>query len=83
MNCPHCGMTTSFAHIVRGQWRESWHSNPGALVLAPLLVAVAVWCFVVSGSGHWWLTTEPTWWLIFGGSGYLLTAMLLWLVRLL
>lgn len=83
LNCPHCGMTTGFAYFVRGQFLQAWQANPGSLVLAPLLLAAAIWCLVVAGSGRWWGTAEPTRWIVFGGIGYLLTALLLWVMRLL
>ncbi|MEZ6062639.1 MAG: DUF2752 domain-containing protein [Planctomycetaceae bacterium] len=83
LNCPHCGMTTAFSHFVRGQWSDMWRSNPSAMILAPLFVLTSVWCFTVSGTGRWWLTAEPTWWLIFGGIAYLAATVVLWVIRLL
>jgi len=32
--CPSCGMTTSFAHFVRGQWPASLYVQPMGFVLA-------------------------------------------------
>ena len=32
--CPTCGMTTAYAHAVRGQWRQSAAAQPMGLVLA-------------------------------------------------
>lgn len=32
--CPTCGMTTSFAHTVRGQWVRAAHAQPGGFALA-------------------------------------------------
>lgn len=32
--CPSCGMTTSWAHAVRGQWSEGFEANVGGMLLA-------------------------------------------------
>jgi hypothetical protein len=34
MRCPACGMTTSWAHLMRGQIVQSAHANTGGLMLA-------------------------------------------------
>ncbi|NND97725.1 MAG: DUF2752 domain-containing protein [Pirellulaceae bacterium] len=45
IRCPACGMTTSWAHFVRGQWTSSLRANPGGFLLAlyciPFVVASA------------------------------------------
>jgi hypothetical protein len=40
--CPSCGMTTSFAHFVRGQWLASLYVQPGGFFLA-LLCGALFW----------------------------------------
>jgi hypothetical protein len=40
--CPSCGMTTSFAHTVRGQWLRAMWAQPGGFVLALVTIALAV-----------------------------------------
>jgi hypothetical protein len=40
--CPSCGMTTSFAHFVRGQWLASLYVQPGGFALA-LTCAALFW----------------------------------------
>lgn len=40
--CPSCGMTTSFAHFVRGNWPASGYVQPMGFVLA-LLAGLTVW----------------------------------------
>ncbi len=43
VRCPACGMTTSWAHFVRGQLAPSVRANPaGALLAAMACVAVVV-----------------------------------------
>jgi hypothetical protein len=34
IRCPSCGMTTAWAHFVRGQWARSLSANPGGFLLA-------------------------------------------------
>ena len=82
-NCPHCGMTTSFAHMVRGQVVQSWNANPSAMVLVPLLVCMMVWSGIVSVSGRWFLTSEPLKYFVFSGITYLVIAILIWVVTVL
>jgi len=42
--CPFCGMTTGFAHMVRGEVADATRSNPGA----PLLFVLTCVCGVLS-----------------------------------
>ena len=60
--CPTCGMTTAFAHTVRGQWlRASW-AQPAGFILALATIACAVVAGWVLVTGRWpvvsfmWLT---------------------------
>lgn len=32
-DCPGCGLTRSFVHLARGQWKTAWQLNPLAIVL--------------------------------------------------
>jgi hypothetical protein len=40
--CPTCGMTTSFAHFVRGQWLASFYVQPMGFLLA-LITGAFFW----------------------------------------
>ena len=40
--CPTCGMTTSWAHAVHGQWASAFAAQPGGFVLC-LLAATVFW----------------------------------------
>ncbi len=49
MRCPACGMTTSWAHFVRGQWWQSANANPGGFLLAIYslsFAAIALWAAI-------------------------------------
>ena len=56
--CPSCGMTTSWAHVVRGQGWSAMRASIGGTLLAVvdgvavLVIARAAW------SGHW---PRPVW----------------------
>jgi hypothetical protein len=80
LNCPHCGMTTSFTHIVRGQFVESWNANPSGLLLAPLSLCAMIWSGIVAVTGRWYWTNEPMRYFIFGGIAYLIAAILIWVI---
>ena len=82
MNCPHCGMTTSFSWFVRGQWVQSYCSNPAGLLLAVICVCGWPWFVLVGLKGVWLLTSEPGRWLLFGFIGWLLLSFVFWLPRL-
>ncbi len=63
--CPTCGMTTAYAHFVRGQWGRALWVQPAGFVLAlatAAAVPVAGWALV---RGRWPRpinrTIEPTW----------------------
>jgi hypothetical protein len=47
--CPTCGMTTAFAHTVRGQWARAFLAQPSGFILALATIAaalLALWCAV-------------------------------------
>ncbi|MCA9051871.1 MAG: DUF2752 domain-containing protein [Planctomycetaceae bacterium] len=64
IRCPHCGMTTSICHLVRGNLRQSWHCHPSGPLLSVLLTMSCLWCLKVSVTGDWWLTDDPMMWFI-------------------
>jgi hypothetical protein len=39
LECPGCGMTRALAALLHGQFALSWHYNPLALLLLPMLAA--------------------------------------------
>ena len=41
IRCPGCGMTTSWAHFTRGQWRASAETSVGGFLFAILAAWVA------------------------------------------
>jgi hypothetical protein len=57
--CPGCGMTTSFAHFVRGEWRASAQANPAGLWMAAGCLALIPWSGVSAYRGRYWGVTDP------------------------
>lgn len=82
IRCPGCGMTTSWAHCLRGDVESAFYSNAGgtvlclvSLVCAPMLVGLAM-----RGRG-----TRGAWFSMASISAFLiaiLIAMIEWLIRL-
>ena len=56
--CPSCGMTTSWAYAVRGQWVRSAATNAGGFVLALVAAVLGPWLVASAALGRW-LTRPP------------------------
>jgi hypothetical protein len=55
MRCPSCGMTTSWAHLVRGNVIAAVQSNLGGTLLGISALLAAPWLFVSAVRGRWWV----------------------------
>ena len=53
--CPSCGMTTAWAHTVRGQITSALESNVGGTLLAAIAIVVAPWSLISALRGRWWI----------------------------
>lgn len=51
--CPTCGMTTSWAHVVRGQLIGALRANVGGALLAMLAVMSVPWLAGSAARGRW------------------------------
>jgi hypothetical protein len=78
VNCPHCGLTTSFSWIVRGQFLRSIRANPAGLILASASFVVLLW----SIRGSFVITHEPGRDLLVGFGIWVLLSIVIWLYRL-
>ena len=58
--CPTCGMTTSWAHVMRGEWKQAMRANSAGMMLALAACIVGPWLLAVAGRGRWigWKPTE-------------------------
>lgn len=52
MPCPGCGLTTAFAHAVRGDWPSALDANPLGVVLF-IIVCVSIPLGIVGASRNW------------------------------
>ncbi len=79
--CPHCGMTTSFSHLVRGQVGSAMRANPMGILLAALLGCL---CTVMLWSGLTGRRAANLNGTLLARIGltYLVMSILLWLVRI-
>jgi hypothetical protein len=81
VNCPHCGMTTSFCFLVRGNLKGAWQANPCGILLAAILTVLTPWCFYVGATGHWALTDDPMTWAVRTAIVYIVIAAMIWIIR--
>jgi Protein of unknown function (DUF2752) len=58
--CPSCGMTTSFANFVRGEWTRALHANAGGVFLALVCVMQIPWCASSAFRGRLLGVAQPT-----------------------
>jgi hypothetical protein len=80
--CPGCGMTTSFAHFVRGEFAQSGRANPAGLLLAVVFATAVPWCLVSAVRGRLLLVDNPAPFVavLLGATGSV--AILVWFWRL-
>lgn len=79
--CPHCGLTTSFAWLVRGEWKLAWRSNPTGLFTAAGMIMAWPWLFLVCVKGVWVGMAEPGRWFPAIFVVWLSMTLLVWLIR--
>jgi len=63
--CPACGMTTSWAWLVRGEIGHALAANAGGTLLACLSLVGAAWMLVSALCGRWF-GGRPSQWAIVG-----------------
>ncbi len=80
--CPSCGMTTSFAHFVRGQWLQSMQSNSGGTLLALLTTLAAPWLLVSGVIGRWWIRGPNEWHAVIIASAIVVVTLTDWGIRI-
>jgi Protein of unknown function (DUF2752) len=78
--CPSCGMTTSFALLVRGDIGPSLKANAIGTLLALTCLGLIPWSFVSAARGRWlWIrAVEP--WLLWGVIVFVGLALVRWAV---
>jgi hypothetical protein len=51
--CPSCGMTTSWSHAIRGEWRQAIGCNAGGALLAGMAMVAGPWLLASAIRGRW------------------------------
>lgn len=82
MPCPSCGMTTAFAHFVRGHWLAALRSNVGGAILAALATLAALWAFPTAALGRWIVPLPRERTLIFSAFALVGVVLVDWALRL-
>jgi hypothetical protein len=76
--CPVCGMTSSFALLVRGDVVNSLRANAAGTVLALLLLTVIPWSIVSALRGRWLFFQTVEWVLVRVIVGFMLFLLVRW-----
>ncbi|MFM7056685.1 MAG: DUF2752 domain-containing protein [Planctomycetota bacterium] len=83
MVCPQCGLTTSFALLVRGRTGEALRANPAGPVLAGILLAAWPWLLVSVLIRRWTVFGDPGGVLMRLVLGWFLLTLIQWVPRIL
>lgn len=80
--CPSCGMTTAWAHVVRGQFVRAARANSGGMLLALSALVVTPWSLTSAVRGRLTgrLPSEAT--LAIVAVAIVVTTLVDWLIRL-
>lgn len=82
IHCPSCGMTTCFAHFVRGQFAPAVQANLAGFVLATTCALMIPWCLFSAMIGRTWMVSDP----VTAGGGLVIglsvLTVALWAVRI-
>lgn len=81
--CPSCGMTTSFAHFVRGQFWQAAQANTAGLLLAACCVVQIPWSYYIALTGRSRSVYTPAEILLWILLIVTLTALIQWGIRML
>ncbi len=80
--CPTCGMTTAWAHAVRGQFAAAAATNLGGVILLAGAIAATAWTLAAATTGRWWIAAPRLRWMVGIGTVWLLVTLLDWARRL-
>jgi hypothetical protein len=80
--CPSCGMTTSWAHAVRGHWLRAAKTNAGGAVLAAAAMLAGPWLLISAARGAWWIAAPNDRLLAACAVGVVAITLVDWIYRL-
>jgi len=78
--CPSCGMTTSFALLVRGDLLGSLYANAAGTLLALCGLLFIPWCLVCVWSRRLWIVRSIEWTFMVLVVGFTLLTVVRWVV---
>ncbi len=81
--CPACGMTTAWAHLVRGHWIGAFRANVGGALLGILDLVAVPWLLACAACARWLGWTPNTAALAWALGTVMLVTLVDWAVRLL
>jgi hypothetical protein len=83
MRCPACGMTTSWAHLLKGHVLASFQANAGGALLGLTALAIVPWSLLTAWRGKWFWLVPSDELLLTGGLTIAGVTVLDWMMRLL
>lgn len=81
--CPTCGMTTAFAHAVRGQWWRAVCAQPAGFVFALATLAAGLYGAAALARGRWPRLDRPLLGPLSLSAGVLAVLVLGWIYKIL
>ena len=81
IQCPSCGMTTSWSNLMNGRIIQSFRANPGGALLGICTIVFAPWLFVSGLIGRWFYRNPNMAWLFFGTLGICAVTTIQWVIR--
>lgn len=81
LRCPSCGMTTAWAHVVRGQVLAAMRANAGGALLAVLALGGTPWLLASGAQGRWIIGRPSEWWLLAAALAIVVITLVQWAVR--
>ena len=82
IRCPSCGMTTSWAHLVRGHVASAFRANAGGALLAIGAVLCGPWLLVSGLRGRWLIGPPRETWSLAIGLAIVAVTVMDWTMRL-
>lgn len=82
LRCPTCGMTTAWAHLIRGQIAGAVRANATGALLGGASLSAVVWLSVTALRGRWWLIAPRGEQLAWLTALFVAMALVEWLVRI-
>jgi hypothetical protein len=79
--CPQCGLTTSFALLLKGRFSDALTANPAGPVLAALLALAWPWLLFSTKRKHWIASPNPAATILKITVAWLLLTFFQWLPR--